>query len=44
MKKNQNPKEYCSDECLDFYPNADEKLLCGIGFGVVVNPYICSGC
>ena len=38
MKKNQNPKEYCPDECLDFYLNTNEELLCGIGKGVVVNP------
>ena len=38
MKKNQIPKEYCPDECLDFSPKEDKKLLCGIGFGVVVNP------
>ena len=44
MKKNQNPKEYNPEECHHLYPNADEKLLCGIGFGVVLNPYICSGC
>jgi len=38
MKKNQNPKEYSPDECQDFYPNANEELLCGIRFGVVLNP------
>ena len=35
MDNNQNPKEYCPDECHLLYPNADEKLLCGIRYGVV---------
>ena len=38
MENYQNPKEYHPEECHLLYPNANEELLCGIGFGVVVNP------
>ena len=44
MENNQIPKLYSPEECHHLYPNADEKLLCGIGYGVVMMPLICSEC
>ena len=44
MENNQNPKEYNPEECHKLYPNANEDYLCGIRYGVVLNPQICSEC
>jgi len=44
MENYQIKKEYSAEECHQFYPNGDEKLLCSIGYGIIVIPLFCSEC
>ena len=44
MENNQNKKEYSEEECHLLYPNANDDMLCGIRYGVVLKPLICSEC